>query len=290
MADCQHDAHDHGPEQGNVQNQRQEIRKSREELLDELADRLAGAEDDSDVEQLERCLAALDALEEIAPDFDAERSLEEFHQKYNAAPAAPSRSQQTDKPKRHKFTRHLARAAIIAAVLCAFVAVAQAKGFDILGAIARWTDAQFHLEWINGSSSDGADVSLSDAIEYPSLQDALDKYDVEYRIAPSELPADASLDRLFVKEENHKLMFYASYKILSGSLSITFRQKDVLPFSEVEKDIDEIEVYTTAEIEHHIIQDIDQMKAIWHNGPWECHINGDISRDEMIAMIDSIYR
>ena len=75
---------------------------------------------------------------------------------------------------------------------------------------------------------------------------------------------------------------------------ITIRNKteniqDTIPFSEIEKNDEEVLSYWKNGIEHHIMVDVEQVKAIWQVQEWECYIAGNISYEELIAMIDSIY-
>ena len=84
-------------------------------------------------------------------------------------------------------------------------------------------------------------------------------------------------------------MFWAIYDIPDGKISNVIRQSSPLPLSEIEKDENMVETYTVGNIEHYLMEDLGRQKAIWYNNGWECRISGDITRDELTAMIDSIY-
>ena len=289
MSDCPHDTHDHGPNLGNVQNKRQQQEEDREALLDELTDCLDEVEDDSGVERIEQCLKKLEELGEPFPDFDVDRALKEFHAKYDDfSPELFPHTPAHKKPRRPKILRYMARVAVVAAAATVLVVAVQAGGGDVIGTIASWSDSAFQLVWPGRTPEQGPDVPDPD-IEYPSLQAALEAYGVDLQLAPSEYPNGANLKKLSVREERESLMFSASYELPSGNLSITFKQGVVLPPSEIEKDTAEVEIYTLAGIDHRIMQDIDRFKAVWDNGLWECRIAGNVSREEIIAMIDSIY-
>lgn len=291
MSDRQHDAHSFGQGMSDVQSQRGQPDKSREDLLDDLADLLEGLDTETDVDALEACLQELEQYGELAPDFDETQALNDLYKKYESYELVSSNTE-TPKPSerksgKSKAFRYTARIAVIAAIIGSLIAGAQAVGIDIFEIIARWTSGQFYLERTNdpqtqvsGSPSEG---------EYQSLQEALDAYGIQAALAPTYLPEGAVLESINLHEMKDSPMFTAFYKVPDGQLSIRIRQGADAPLSEVEKDADAVDIYPIKEITHYIMQDIARQKAVWHNGTWECRITGDISREDLLAMIDSIY-
>ena len=291
MSDCQHQTR--GLKESSVQNQRQLSTEEREKLLDAITDCLANIEKDSDIEELERYLEQLDPENELGADFDLNRSLDEFYQKYEMGSSNKSEGQSASvaKKKNHRFFRCTARIAIIAAILCSFVVAAQASGFDILRVIAEWTNAQFHLEWITTTKPD---ITQTDEVEYTSLQDTLLSYGIEIPLVPTNFPDGSELVDTSAHEETDHLLITAEYKLPAGNLYITIRNNPInsyasVPFSDIEKDASDISIYNAGGIDHHIMVDVTQLKAVWKNDDWECYIAGNISYLEMVAMIDSIY-
>ena len=287
MPDCQHQSH--GLKESGVQNQRQPNAEEREKLLDALTDCLDHMETDSDVEALERRLAELDPDDTMIEGFDVERSLDEFHQKYGTPDSpTPAQSDGTKAAqKKSPIWKRYARIAIIAAVLCSLILAAQANGFNFFQAIAQWTSAQFHLEWLIQKDADTNDTNSA---QLQSLRETLDFYGISVPLIPNELPEGSELEKISTREEREYLLITADYKIPNGSMFITIRSKtEVTPFSEVEKNDEDVEIYDVGGIEHHIMTDVAMTKAVWQNGEWECRITGDLSRDELYTMIDSIY-
>ena len=141
MSDCRHNAPDRGPNTGDVQTQWQQLdQPNSEELLDKLADCLFSPEGETDIASIDRCLAELEAAGAPAEAFDVEQKLKDFHERFDEAFESSPR----DIKKATRSRRPLARIAIIAAALvCAFSVTAQATGFDIFAAIARWTSETF---------------------------------------------------------------------------------------------------------------------------------------------------
>ena len=291
MSDCQHQTR--GLKESGVQNQRQLSTEEREKFLDAITDCLANIEKDSDIEELERYLEQLDPENEMGADFDLNRSLDEFYQKYEMGSSNKSEGQSASvaKKKNHRFFRCTARIAIIAAILCSFVVAAQASGFDILRVIAEWTNAQFHLEWITTTKPD---ITQTDEVEYTSLQDTLLSYGIEIPLVPTNFPDGSELVDTSAHEETDHLLITAEYKLPAGNLYITIRNNPInsyasVPFSDIEKDASDISIYNAGGIDHHIMVNVTQLKAVWKNDDWECYIAGNISYLEMVAMIDSIY-
>lgn len=292
MSDCQHQSC--GRTKDSVQTQRQQDPEKRERLLDVLTDCLADVEKESDIEELERRLTELDPDEELAENFDVEQSLDEFYRKYPVLGSeVPEEAESGPAPKKKhsRLYRNLARTAIIAAILCSSILAAQASDFNILRAIAEWTSEQFRLEW---NIFDFPDSSQVDAKKYDSLQAVLQKYDVECSLVPTVFPEGTELDTISIREEDEFFLITAEYRIPAGSLYITIRKNSITgqelkPFSEIEKNETKVDVYSVDGIEHHILTDVSMNKAVWQNGEWECRIAGDVTREELIQMIDSIY-
>ena len=283
MSACPHDSRDpDGLTRDSVQNQRQEAQENkREELLDKLADLIGQVKDDADLEQIERYLNELDPDPEP---FNAQASLASFRERHNTV-SAPS-LERPSKKSRPVLLRRTARIAIIAVLCVAFVAAAHAGGLGILDILAKWTGSEFHFQW--ETSHQEIEDPLS-TLQYSSLQDALVTYGVDLPLVPHIYPSGAKLRDIEMQSESGKMIFYASYEIPSGSLFITVRAIEDSPFSNVETNEQEIENYEAGGIEHHIIEDVTSLKAEWHNQDWEARISGNITYEELIAMIDSIY-
>lgn len=282
MSDCPHNAPDHGPNMGDVQTQwQQSDQPNSEELLDRLADCLYSFEGEADIASIDRCLEELEQAGVPGEDFDVERSLQEFHERY--APAFETRAS-TNRKKGSRVRRPLARIAIIAAVLCAFLVTAQASGFDIFGAIARWTSEQFAFVKVDEGVRE-PDRKLP----YNTLQDALSDWNVAEKLAPTKFPEGAVLSDIMVRQEKENVAFSAKYSLRETNFYIVIRRTEKAPYMEIELNDPNVEIYLSSEIEHYLMADVKQRKVMWRNGVWECYIAGDLTREELLLMIDSIY-
>ena len=281
MSDCRHNAPNREPQEGDVQIQRQQLdEQTREELLDKLIDCLYSFEDESDMAALDRCLEELDAAGAKCEPFDVEQGLQDFHERFGDA--FESSAQKVKKQTRYR--RPLARIAIIAAALCAFVFTAQASGLDIIGAVARWTSEQFAFVKLNEE-----DREQNRELLFDSLQDALDEYGINKHLSPTRFPSDANLQDIQVRQDTGELSFFAKYQLQDGNFFISIRSSTDVPHSEVEINDPNVETYIVNGIEHHIMMDVRQCKAMWNNGAWECSIVGNLEEEDMLKMIDSIY-
>ena len=57
----------------------------------------------------------------------------------------------------------------------------------------------------------------------------------------------------------------------------------------VEKDEENVILYTYRNITYFIVEDSGSTKAIWQNGAFECRMTGTVSQEEIEQMIRSIY-
>lgn len=280
MSDCQHNVPGRELETGDVQTQGHQLDVDPgEEALYKLVDCLYGRDGEADIAAIDRYLEELDQAVAEPDEFDVEKGLQQFHQRFDTA--FEYRLEES-KPARKR--RPLARIAIIAAAMCTFIFTAQASGWDIIGAIARWTSEQFSYIDV-GTEKD----ERQEEKQYVSLQDALDAYFITEKLSPTKFPAGTDVSDVFVKKDKGFAVFSASYTLSGNPFYISIRMVNDTPYSEVEINDPNVECYLSSGIEHHIMTDVKQKKASWVNGKWECYILGNLSHEDLIFMIDSIY-
>ena len=284
MSDCRHNAPNREPNAGDVQTQRQQLdEKAKEELVGKLVDSLYSGEsgDEIDMEALNRCLEQLRAIDDPFKDYDVEQSLKDFHDRYDGL--IEDKQEPVKKPTRRH--RPLARIAIIAAALvCAFSVTAQAAGFDIFAAIARWTSETFAFVKVGEEEKEP-----NRQLAYESLQAALDDCNVVEKLSPTRFPDGTEMVDILVREEETGVIFSATYSLEGEKFYISILKVVGAPHSEVEINEPNVEVYEAGGIKHHLMSDVKQRKVTWYNDVWECYIAGDLSRSDMLMMIDSIY-
>lgn len=281
MSDCRHNVPDRGLNTGDVQTKRQQLdEQDRERLLDQLIDCLYSIEGDTDTSAMDRCLEELEAAGVLCEDeFDMERGLRGFHEKFGTVSDEKEAVQ-----KKTPVRRPMARIAIIAAALCAcFAATAQASGFDLIGAIAKWTSEKFAFVKVDEKKTERQEKLTA------SIQDVLDEKEIDEQLVPTQFPEGTELSELQIRKEKESITISATYILNGENFFVSIRNAVGAPNMEIEINDPGVESYWAGGIEHHLMNDVKQKKITWRNGPWECRISGNLTRDELLLMIDSIY-
>ena len=177
----------------------------------------------------------------------------------------------------------------IAAILIFLIAIASISqttiAKNIVSSIAVWSQEIF---WFNSSDS-SLDSNLSNQI-YLDINNAFDFISVPPDLLPAEMPNN--LTKVFedISETNDMKMYYAIYednhKKISLNVSIFYLLNDVNIIHE--KDNSDIEQYQKDGITYYIMGNLNSNTVIWRNGPFECQIDGTLSREDLKKMIDSI--
>ena len=267
-------------ETGDVQTQGHQLdAEPDEEVLYKLIDCLYGSDGEADIAAIDRYLEELDQSQEEPDEFNDEEGLQQFHDQFDKF--FEYRLEEF-KPARKR--RPLARIAIIAATMCIFLVTAQASGWDIIGAIAQWTSEQFAFV----TSGEVRGEQQEDAT-YASLQEALNFWGVPEELSPTKFPDGSKVSIVQARKENGRVLFSASYDLDGEAFYISIRKIISRPYGEIEINDQNVEIYKVNGIDHYLMTDENQNKVMWRNGEWECFIAGDLSRSDVVTMIDSIY-
>ncbi len=270
--------------------------KTTDDLLDDLSDWLANADGTHfDRENLNAILSALDEVNPEPEAFHPEESLAAFHQKFEPVFDKEENSSPSPALARHprRFSRRLIQVAAIIVVMLFSMVTAQAFGFDIFGAIAKWTSSTFHFSDKEATYATIGTYPIGDGEQksYDSLQAALDDFGVVGEIAPTWVPERFTLQSAKASVSSYKVSLEANYVAPDNSfLSIRFRSFDSSDQMQTEKDTENATMYASNNREHYLISDKSFEKAIWVSGQLECRIIGNITCPELKEMIDSIYR
>ena len=263
--------------------------KSKDELLDEFVDYIFSVSDtDVDLERFDAYLDVLDEKDPLPFEIDSEKMLADFKEKHSLL-FEDVEEKQPSRPTRryHGLPRKIA-AVVLAAVLCGSVC-AQASGFDIFEAIARWTQEVFSFQ-VAGSERENEPVALS--TEYESIQDAVDALAIQEKVVPTRYPEGYELDSVKTTIMEDAAKVRAVFKNGEKEFSFWVRHFDTVEDADkadLEKDGEDVEVYTAENITHYIFSNMEVTKATWMNNTAMCSISGALSREEIKAMIDSIY-
>ena len=178
----------------------------------------------------------------------------------------------------------------LALLLFATTITAVALGYDIWGGIAQWGRDTFGFQSIETSTPESLKNSDRKLAAYDNLQTALEAHGISETVAPRWLPDGFVLEDLKVHSEMRtSISFNAAYtneeQFVIIAITLLFNE----PYGTLEKDEGDVQAYEKGGIEHYIMTNNGQNIVAWMNGNLECRIAGDISRDELIRIVDSIY-
>lgn len=270
--------------------------KTTDDLLDDLSDWLANADGTHfDSENLNAILSALDEVNPEPEEFHVEESLAAFHQKFEPVFDKEENSSPYPALARHPrhFSRRLIQVAAIIVVMLFSMVTAQAFGFDIFGAIAKWTSSTFHFsdDSVQYATFGDYPIAEGEQKEYDSLQAALDDFGVVGKVAPTWVPERFELQAVVADIKHLGFCIREDYATPDGGyLSVTIRNYDSAKQSQIEKDVESATIYESGGLEHYLVSDKSFEKAVWINGQLEVRIIGNVTHQELEKMIDSIYR
>ena len=252
----------------------------------------------NDVSQ-EEVLYAARLLAEQDNDADADRAWAQFQEKYRPfltdgrslyeeapAPASP--------PVRKR--RFRIRAIGIAAVLAAALTVAAAAaGYGMWDGFFKHTKDDFQFTEV--PATDPADIVFPEEKDFASLQEAIEAYGFTQRVLPRWVPERFALHSVIADgdRDSYWLHFQALYQ--QGDDGVLVIGCDTTLGSDTDKgapgrfqtDEGEPEVYEAGGIPHFLMTNAGRAVALWVDGAMECFITGDVTQDELIRMIDSLY-
>lgn len=190
------------------------------ERLSDLIDQMDEAH--FDVSRIDACLDALERQEPLDIRFDTEASLNAFQEVHRDL--FPSlRVLPGGKERRPLGRRVFRRAAIVAAAaVVSSVAVAQALGVDLFGAVAQWSKGQFQVTY---GDTDSLETGYVPNVQpegcYSDGQAALDAYGIEEQMLPTwhPVPGDEvpGMEVSVVQEADGTLLFTEDHRTESGS-------------------------------------------------------------------------
>ncbi len=180
-------------------------------------------------------------------------------------------------PKRG-FRKLLHTALIAAAVVAAMVIItvsASAVGINIWGWVPVWNDSTFKFMPEEAVSEDIPKVLKQLGIEKP--------------LFPTWLPDGFVIDEQQIQSEK-PIFILSSYLNKNQTITITIREStDRINIGTAEKNAGDPEVYPVGDISHYIFTNYNQTIATWRVDELLIRITGDITSEEMVRIINSIY-
>lgn len=285
-------------------NANKEIRKSYPALnglsIEELQNLLQqdfNSSNDMDMNYITAILEVIKRKEkenEEALVFDAEKSWNVFEEKYMTMESKNAHTHQANIKHRKRNLWQILAAAIVVALSCGAL-TAQAFGYNIFRFVAQWTDEVFTFRSAIEETVPPSEMEeLPADKQYDSIIDVLYDLNIATKVVPSWYPDGFSQTHLLVSQQHPErtmidAVFESENRLFSISITIyNEMSEDLLGY--YMKDENPVYEHDFWGITHYIMSNNSRMSAIWINEKVEVSIQGDITEDELIQMINSIYR
>lgn len=282
---------------------------STEELKEILyQDSLLPADEENDMDAIlyiMEVVAKREALEDPEASPSVEESWKSFNEQYrsedcdgtslyedpeeNTAPkltAIPGPTIEHSKPRKRlrSVLRVACTAAALLIVLMAGSLVAYASGFDLWGAVAQWTKDTFGFTEV---STGITPESMYSADNDP--RDTLLAHGITAKLVPTWMPDGYTYKEIEVMETPTRRVFYVWYTNNTEEIGMTIALLSDSAGRTYEKEEQDATIYTVNNIDHFIVQNMEETTVAWTVGIYECSIRGPISVEDAQNIIDSIY-
>ncbi|MBQ7329428.1 MAG: DUF4367 domain-containing protein [Oscillospiraceae bacterium] len=222
------------------------------------------------------------------PGKTAQQAWESFEKHY--LPKEEVHTAQRKSKKVRPSLRRWIAAVAAAAFIVAIPLTASALTWDeIWNAVATWAKETF--SFVSQPDATQATEPSPDNIDgYESLQQALAETNRGNELVPTWIPDRYTLMDITVEENPMRKNYGAIYLGTDGMLMITVQSYIGSDPEKIEINEDLLELYTVADNEYYIFSNVDQLRAVWISGSYECSISGNITMEEIKLMIDSIVK
>lgn len=184
-----------------------------------------------------------------------------------------------------KPVRVLRSCAAAAAVIVLLCGTAYAFGWNIFQALADWTAETFQF-------LTGAEPQMSDHGVFENLYRIV-SVETDVSAVPRWAPEGAEeVEQPRTSVRSDKTRIVGEYLIEDREFTIRITIYNEIPESYdtiYQKNDGSAHPYEAGGITHYIVENVDNVSAMWTNGYIEGHIQGNISIEDLQLMIDSIY-
>lgn len=276
---------------------------STEQLLDLMREDFESSESGDD-ERIDRILEVIEKREREKPTglfSDVDQAWEDFQKYYNTpdsedCPINPmgdsgqtaAAGQKAGRRRGHErlLKRLIAVAAVVAVTFSSMVAV-QAFGFNIFGALARWTAETFHFV---SETPESVGNPESEALRQ-KVQEAFDSCGVTVP-APAWYPEGTELaEDIQVIDRAEVSIIACSFSYGDKTFCIEAQQyygEERIPTYTIEKDDLDVETYYSNGRAFYIMSNMPDNRAVYSSGHTVITINGSLSLEFLKQIIDSI--
>lgn len=238
---------------------------------------------------------------------DLDRCWNDFQTLYHTAEGAGRSLYPTEDPVVGKETSHLhfkrrkrirwAMLAAVVALLVVSLTVPVAGFSNLFEMIGTWTAQQFTMisseEGPGGYTEDFEGAQVFEEAPGDALRQALKENGITETVVPTWMPEGFKIQGdVLVQEMPHtkQLHLYAIYSNGKDYLNISIIQHIGNAESKIyEKTGENPSVYSPADIEFYLFDNINTTGAVWYIGELECAIDTTLSKSNLQKILDSIY-
>lgn len=229
----------------------------------------------------EELLQLLDELErrELAS-FDADAAWQRFQSDY-----------MTMEPEKTRTAGFWQRGFAVAAAVLVLVAglsvtAGAIGGRNLWQTVVSWTEDRFTM---SGSQPQQTEQKPIDESEVPETFYALIEADIGVTgLAPAKIPEGFELLEMERSEMPDRFVYRASYACGERYLQTYVEPCTPEDPVHVEKDEAPVEIYAGMDVDCYIVQNTKTLVAIWRKDGYQCIISGELTREELIEMLDSV--
>lgn len=218
----------------------------------------------------------------------AQQAWEAFNKHYLPQEEPISIMPQTKPAKTGKpWLRRLAAIAAVVALVAGLSATANAFSWgQMWDTVAKWAKETF--SFVGSGYADPTEPAPEQTQQYTSLQQALSATGQKSDFLPTQIPDGYKLQEIIIDENPMQSVYVAVYKNTDKNLMITVRSYLNGEPEKVEFNEDLLELYKANDSKYYIFLNSGQLQAVWLLQSYECCISGDLTMDEIKAMINSI--
>ena len=193
--------------------------------------------------------------------------------------------------------RTLLVAAVAVGCMFAIMVTAQATGFDVFGAMARWTEDVFSFKQASpntgvtdtqneGNPATGAKQSFT------SLQEVLDTYEITQVHEPTKLPDGFVMDRCVVErfDDSHCVVIYGDYVNNHDCITVNIMSYEGEPAILAQKRNEQPETIEFDGITFFLLENDSSSIVAWYDDAYEYYVSGKLNRENLwetaISMIE----
>lgn len=208
----------------------------------------------------------------------------------DTAPEHPDRSSTEVPPKRTRRFSQLWRTLLIAAaaVGCMFAAMvtAQAAGFDVFGAMARWTEETFSFRSVPSNielteSLDRSGGTDGQKQSFSSLQEALDAYGVTQVHEPTQMPDGFVMNECVVEHSNalYRTTFHVGYVNNRDRIAVNIMSYEGKPAILTQKTDEPPDLKEWNGITFYFVENAYSSIVAWYDDTYEYYVSGKLDRE-----------